>query len=434
MALRTIAFCSLYFLSIAAAFIFPPAGVWGFVFESNYHPPYHHWGGPLVVLGNRWSFYIGAAMIGAVLLHWGRYSRVRVFSHPQTILLILFTANTFVVSAFLAEVPEKSWKDATDILKWLLVFICYAKTHSDRRWVAVPILIYLIAAIDGGWEDTFHSKGGRRVHVGPVTTGDENFVSAQVVALIPPAVLYALSPGVSRWLRLTCLAGLPLMLNTVAHASSRGAFLAMLVAAAGLVVFTSGRQRLFILATLAVGSLLAVRLFHEQFWDRMNTIQTYEQDGSAGGRIEAWQAAWALAQRNVLGYGGEAFDSGLGASIMPDGFHTTHNMFFEILVAWGFQGTAFLFAYIAITLWDAWRIARHYRRSGDCSSVGYAQAVGTLVGLLSMLAASVFLNRMRWEMWWIYGAFIVCQKNILLDRLAAKVDSEAEPYPDEKES
>jgi hypothetical protein len=30
-----------------------------------------------------------------------------------------------------------------------------------------------------------------------------------------------------------------------------------------------------------------------------------------------------------------------------------------------------------------------------------------------MLVASIFMNRLRWELWWVFGAYILCLKNIV---------------------
>ena len=30
-----------------------------------------------------------------------------------------------------------------------------------------------------------------------------------------------------------------------------------------------------------------------------------------------------------------------------------------------------------------------------------------------MVVASMFLNRMRWELWWVFAGYVVCLKNIV---------------------
>lgn len=404
---RLLGFIGLYTLAVLAAWVFPQAGVWGFLFESNYHPPFKWWGGPVMQVGHRWSFYIGAVMVAAVVVNWNRFPQAKVFSHPQTILLLLFTANACLVTSWAYDF-DASYKEMVDNLKWMLVYICIIRTHSDRKWLPMILLIYILAIIDSGWDTTFHPKSGRFARGGPTTaTFDENFVAAHAIALLPFVVMYVVLPATKRWLRLTCLIGVPLLINIVAHSSSRGAFLALLAAGAALPVFSKGRLRIIAIAALIVGALLCVRLFHEQFRARIFTI---EQEGQTGaGRTVAWADAWDLSLKDPFGYGGEAFDRGLKRQ-----HASTHNMYLECLVAWGFQGTFIWLAFLGKTFWDGWRLSRRFYKPGRWpQSREYLETVALLVGLVSMFVSAIFLNRMRWELWWVFAAYVVCWKNIL---------------------
>ena len=406
---RSIVFLILYLSAGLAAFVLPQAGVWGFLFESNYHPPFNlWWGRPIMSLGDRWSFYIGAIMILATLVHWNSNPHSKAFAHPETILLILFTLNACLVTTWAYDV-EASWKEVADNLKWLAVYLCIVKTHSDRRWLAVALGIYLIGAIDAGWMTTFDPKGGRFTRGGPATAMGENFLSPHVIALMPLAFLTGFSSKPKIWVRVACIIGLPLMLNVVAHGQSRGAFLALAAAALAMLVFARGRLRWVVIAGFVFGAILCMRLFHEQFIDRISTITDSEQDGSATGRTEAWKDAWQLSLKNPAGYGGEAFDRGMRTQSK-----STHNMYFECLVAWGFQGMLLWLGYLGAAIWSCWKLIRKLYRPGRLQQPHeYCQSLAILVGMISMLVAAVFVNRMRWELWWVFPACVVCLKNIV---------------------
>ncbi|MFG0335427.1 MAG: O-antigen ligase family protein, partial [Maioricimonas sp. JB049] len=410
MALRPLLFLIAYTGAILFAFAFPQVGVWGFVFESNEHPPYKWWGRSMPSIGDRWSLYIGAVMIAATLLHWNRFKHAQVFSHLQTKLLFLFTLNTILVS-FWAYDFDVSWKEAVDNIKWFAVYICIVRTHSSPKWRSVVLMIYILACVDAGVETTLNPRGGRSVArgEGPVTTQGENFLSPHAIALMPLAGAYALTPQTPLVLRGLLVVGLPCMLNIVAHGQSRGAFLALLAAALAMLLFSRGRMRMLTILVLIIGAMLSARLFHEQFWNRMNTIETYEEDGSATGRIDAWKDAWGLSLNFPIGYGGECFDRGVRRQSK-----STHNMYFECLVAWGFQGTFLWLGYIGVACWNCWQITRkHYHPRTWRRSRDYLESFALLVGLISMLVAAVFLNRMRWELWWVFPAYVLCIKNCL---------------------
>lgn len=411
MPIRALIFLGIYGIALVAALFFPPAGVWGYLFEWYNHPPLNWWGNSIKgMFGNRWSFYIGAAMALGLILNYNRYSSIPFMKHLQTRLILLYSLNAFVVTLWAYD-SNISFDVAVDHIKIFLVYWCIVKTQSDKKRVNILLLICIIGCIYWGWETTINPPGGRELKVGGPSVSSDNFVAAHIVAFLPLVGVYALTE--KGWIRYMCIFGVPLMLNVVAHASSRGAFVALVAEGGVLFALSKGKLRSLVIIGLIIGSLLALRLFHEQFWERQQTLTKYEEDASAVGRIDAWKAAWILVKRNPFGYGGEAFDKGLAHPLMDRGFHTTHNMFFEVFVAWGIQGVIFLFGFILITCRNSYRL---YRRYWDGISWPPPQEAlipfGICCGLISMLVSSLFLNRYRWELWWIFSGGIVCLQNI----------------------
>ena len=138
----------------------------------------------------------------------------------------------------------------------------------------------------------------------------------------------------------------------------------------------------------------------------------------------------AFAASNPFGYGAEAFDRGLGKPLMPLGFHTTHNMYCEILVAWGWQGMFFFFGFLFFTLRDCRRLHQQLWKTGIWPQPRESlEALGILIGLIAMLAAAVFLNRVRWELWWVFGGYVVCMKNIYAPMLARGSQAAQDAHP-----
>lgn len=418
-------FLGVYGICLVGAFVFPPMGVWGYVFEWYYHPPTHWWGGPLKSIGDRWSMYIGAAMLLSVLANLGKYSDVPFWQYPQTKLGALFVLNAYFVSLALCYPPaaRDSWMAAENHVKQFILFFCIVKTHSNPRVFPVLLYVSIFGCVQCGWDTTFGNFKGRSVSLGWPNMGDENAISAHAVAFLPLMALYCITKkGFLRWF---CLIGSPLVLNIVAHSQSRGAFLGLIGAFGSMFVVTRGKLRKWIYVLMALGALASLRLLNDQFWDRQNTISA--EEGSANGRIEAWKAAIKLCSSNPLGYGAEAFDLGLGEALMHE-FHTTHNMFFECLVAWGVQGTILLFSIIFISLWQLWKLQR-----GVWDGVqwppppAYIDCLGIFCGLCSMLVTSFFLNRLRWEQWWIFAAMVVCRHVIVTRKSQAGVEGRIEP-------
>lgn len=409
MSKRALLFLGIYGIALVAALVFPPAGVWGYLFEWYNHPPFHWWGKPLYSIGARWSLYIGVAMVAGLILHYGKYSNTDFIKHPQTKLILFYTLNAYIVS-FFSVITGKSLEVAIEHTKVFLLYWCIVKTQSERRYLLITLIICIIGCANWGLDVTLNKGLG----IGGPGAYGENFASPHVIAFLPLVGLFALTE--KGWLRWLCLLSAPFIVNIPAYSQSRGAFLALIVAGISIAIFSRRKLRWYALLLLLLGSIVCLRLFNVDFWERQQTVITYKEDSSAMGRIYAWKAAWLLVQDNPFGYGGEAFDSGLGAQLMPLGFHTTHNMFFEVFVAWGIQGVIFIFGFIFLTCRDCFRLYKNYWDSSSWPPPREAMiALGILCGICSMLVASMFLNRYRWELWWVFGALTVCLKNIHAD-------------------
>jgi putative inorganic carbon (HCO3(-)) transporter len=94
-----------------------------------------------------------------------------------------------------------------------------------------------------------------------------------------------------------------------------------------------------------------------EWTQRMSTIDNYQEDRSAMGRISAWWTAWNLAWHYPAGVGFNVARADLFAlySPYPDYVHAAHSIYFQILGNHGFVGL-FLFLAIWISTWKnaAW--------------------------------------------------------------------------------
>ena len=87
---------------------------------------------------------------------------------------------------------------------------------------------------------------------------------------------------------------------------SRGALVGLVAMVAMLLWKT--RKRFLLLFLMAPVLFAGYQFMPESWHDRMKTIETYQQDQSAMGRINAWKFAFNLAKdRPLVGGGNEAF-------------------------------------------------------------------------------------------------------------------------------
>jgi putative inorganic carbon (hco3(-)) transporter len=141
---------------------------------------------------------------------------------------------------------------------------------------------------------------------------------------------------------------------------SRGALLA--IAAMSAMLWWRGRSRALGAVVIVTVALALVGFMPEAWFGRMATIQTYDQDASAIGRLSAWTVAWNIALHNLSGVGFDAARPELFALYAPDwsmGYPVAHSIYFQVMGHHGFIGLTIFLLFLIST----WRTAASIRRS-----------------------------------------------------------------------
>jgi putative inorganic carbon (HCO3(-)) transporter len=157
--------------------------------------------------------------------------------------------------------------------------------------------------------------------------------------------------------RLSLAASMVLCSAAALGSQSRGALLAM--SAMVITLWWRGTNKLRMGFLLVIAALPLIEFMPQEWADRMSTINNYEEDRSAMGRISAWWTAWRIALRYPLGVGFDQVRPELFArfSPYPDFIHAAHSIYFQVLGNHGFVG---LFLFLGIW-WSTWRIAEGLR-------------------------------------------------------------------------
>lgn len=162
-----------------------------------------------------------------------------------------------------------------------------------------------------------------------------------------------------------------------------------------MVLILKSRQRLVL--TIAVVAVIGVgsQIVPGKWVARMETIQNYEEDTSATGRIEAWTFAYRLALDNpVLGGGFKAHrDEDLFLSYVPTAStaRAIHSIYFEVLGDHGFVGLAiFLWLLVATYRLGSWINRQGKGRPDLVWACDLARM--TQVSLVGYAVAGIFLN------------------------------------------
>lgn len=276
---------------------------------------------------------------------------------------------------------------------FLMVFVALSLLKNKHQififvWVTAGSLAVIGAK--GGFF-TVITGGSYRVW-GPVGTfiGGNNELALALIMTIP--LLHFLQLQIAKaWARHGMSVVILLCAAAALGSHSRGALVAI-IAMLGLFWIRSAKKGQ-ISALIFIGVVAFLPMLPEEWWNRMETIQTYEEDASAMGRINAWIVAWEVAKSKFFG-GGMSYQHevyfllyGPYEAIV----RAAHSIYFEVLGNHGFVG---LFLFLAIWL-STFRLAGKLRR--ESRNFPQAKWVGDLgsmvqVGLVGYAAGGAFLS------------------------------------------
>ena len=255
----------------------------------------------------------------------------------------------------------EQWKKVMKIDIMLIVglMILRSKQHIFALiWVCTGSIALL--GIKGG-AFTILTGGSYRVWgpPGSFIGGNNEFALALVMTI--PLLRFLQTQLRHRLWKLAMTSSMILCAAAALGSQSRGALLA--IAAMTATLWWRAKNKFVLGIGLALVAISLIAFMPDSWVNRMSTIQSYEEDRSAMGRISAWWTAWNLALKYPAGVGFNPATAEIFAkfSPYPDFVHAAHSIYFQIMGNHGFIG---LFMFVLI--WAmAWRMANRIRREKD---------------------------------------------------------------------
>jgi probable O-glycosylation ligase (exosortase A-associated) len=177
---------------------------------------------------------------------------------------------------------------------------------------------------------------------------------------------------------------------------SRGALLGM--GAMLLFLWLKSPKKLVPAIVMALVIPFAIAFMPAQWTDRMNTIETYQSDASAMGRINAWWMAFHLASERPLGGGFEIYNRESFARWAPDpdDVHAAHSVYFQAMGEHGFVGLGLYLLLIILTWRQGSRIIRSTARLPDYQ---WARHLATMiqVSMIGFGTGGAFLSLLYYD-------------------------------------
>jgi probable O-glycosylation ligase (exosortase A-associated) len=320
-----------------------------------------------------------------------------------TVLIVLLMAG-ITLTSFTAISPSgmvwPKWDRVFKIMLGLLLTI--SLLDSKRR---VHALIWLIAVSLGyfgvkGGIFTLRSGGGFVVRGPPNSMiSDRNQLAAALLMSLP-LMNYLRMQSRHRFVQHGLVFAMVTTLFAVVGSQSRGALVGLVATAA--VMWARSRGKVLSGIAIALVMTLAVAFMPDSWTERMHTIQTFDQDASAMGRVNIWWASFHIAgMRPLVGGGFRAmYVQDIVNQAMPGvNARAAHSIWFEVLGEHGFVVFAIWLGMLAMGGIYTMRIANLSRARADLRWA-YDLARMTQVAMVAYMSAGSFVSLGYWDCFW----------------------------------
>lgn len=336
-----------------------------------------------------------------------------------TAVLLAFTAwmcVTLPFSMFLEPSLIMWWK----VMKiMLMTFVCFMLVKSERDIHRLAWVLTLSLGFYGvkGGVFTLRSGGTYRVWGPDGTFIADNNALALALIMVIPLMVFLRQHSARRWLRHCLSATILLTALAALGAYSRGALLA--IGAMAAVLWLKSRNRGAMGAWLVLATPLLLAAMPPEWTSRMESINDYQEDRSAQGRINAWGMAWNLARDRPFGGGFDVYEGPVFAMYAPNptDLHAAHSIYFQVLGEHGFVGLA-LYLLLGVLAWrTAGWIIRHATAFDD---LRWAASLAAMIqtSLAGFAVGGAFLSLAYFDVPYYLVGMLVATRALVERRLA----------------
>ncbi len=361
------------------------------------------------------------AGISSIAYLYSRRGRPLVFGTQTKIMLVtLAFMGASLIGAYVQQRAFDFWMMLAKRLVFLFLMINVIDTLAKLRGLLhALLLIHVIVAVNGLQAFQTTERAPREALAGVLASflGDPNDFALAMNVIVPYAMFLIFSTRIA-WARFLKAGCVVLYALSIVFTFSRGGFVTLLF----IVFYVLMKSQKKLLAATLAGVLLLVLIavIPQSYWERMQTIGAYQDDGSATRRLWAWEAGWKMALDNpILGMGPGNFETGYGlfyrpheaqyARWAPESWVSPHSIYFQVMGELGFVGLG-LFGLLAGSTFRAQQaLLRRYRahegkaRSED-REFAKAACCAMQTSLLAFLIGGAFLSAAYYPYLWLNAA------------------------------
>ncbi len=312
----------------------------------------------------------------------------------------------------LAINKEASFSMLIKVLKIdLMVLVTLMLVRTRREIIALAWVMAISLSFYGikGGLFTLASGGAYRVYGPTGSYIQENNALAAALIVTIPLLRFLQTTLEKRWQRWAMTGAMLLCAVSVLGSHSRGALLA--IGAMTALLWWRGKNKLLTGGVLVLMVLMVLPMMPEHWWARMETIQTYQEDTSAMGRLGAWTMATNLALDRIVGGGYAIWRADLFARYSPDAplVVSAHSIYFHVIGEHGFIG---LFIYLS--MWFAAYLSGGWLRkhaAGD-PRTQWAATLGGMcqVSIVGFAVGGAFLSLAYYDLPYYVLALVVAAR------------------------
>ena len=325
------------------------------------------------------------------------------------VLLVYFTFTTLFAWA-----PAFAWPQLEKVFKIILMtFFATMFVYGKDR---ITVMMYTIALSIGfyGFKGAVFvlNTGGAGQVKGPEGSFlDGNTFVGLAMNMVLPLILYLARGADRKWVKRGLYALFGMTIISIIFTTSRGAYLGL---GAILPLMFLGARKKWLALFVVVPALIGAQFLPDRIFERAETIEKYEQDGSANQRLQSWTVAWNLAKdhpftgagfefeyapndQRWLDYGSRQYDWAISHS------SAAHSIYFQVLGQHGF--VAFVL-FVALLLGTLRRLQGIRRMASDREGWQWAASYATAlqIGLVAYMVSGAFLSSAYFDLLYLYVA------------------------------
>ncbi len=342
-----------------------------------------------------------------------------------TLVWLLFMAWMTLTTALALDgaVAWPAWERTIKIQVFALLTIMLIRTRE--RLLALVWVIALSVGFYGFKGGLFVLRGGGESLVwGPPGTffGDNNALALAII-MIMPMLWFLFGHARTRAGRIGLGLAMLTCCTSVLGSHSRGAAIAGAMML--LFLWLKGSRKLLIALGMVLALPFLVVNMPDSWFERMETVSTFEQDDSAMGRIRAWRFGIEMALARPVGGGFDSFTEPNYRRFAPDitreivergdgRFQDAHSIYFKVLGEHGFVGLA-LFLLLGLAAYRSGSaVIRAVRDRPDLSWAGDLAAM-MQVSMVGYAVGGAFLGLSYFDLYYHLVAVIVVLKAIVAE-------------------